>query len=422
MDPARRKLLFASLYLSEGGPIGFIWLALPTQLRKAELPVEQIGWLMAILVLPWTFKFAWAPLIDLLQGERWKLRQWIYASQSVMGLTLIPLLFLDPVKDFSLLSQLLLVHAFSAATQDVAIDALCISVTTPLERGSYNGWMQTGMLTGRALMGGGGLLMAPMIGNGGVVGLLIGLTTFSMVLLWWAPQELLKPWQDEETAGAGARIREAGEKLVEALGSLRTWTGLGFALLGGAAFKSVEVMYGPFLVDRGYTTEEVGGFAALPMIGLMIGGSLLGGRLADRAGRKIGVGGALVFIACCVACLAIGDRVMNEARGVHLLIPLAGMAFGIGVFTAASYALFMDLTEPRIAATQFSAYMGATNGCESWSSYTIGILTASYGYSTGMLAMAGLSLLGLIALGLTPDQRHKIEGERLFNEGGSGEN
>jgi hypothetical protein len=41
----------------------------------------------------------------------------------------------------------------------------------------------------------------------------------------------------------------------------------------------------------------------------------------------------------------------------------------IGLFTAASYALFMDLTDPKLGGTQFSAFMAATNGCESWSGW-----------------------------------------------------
>ena len=47
----------------------------------------------------------------------------------------------------------------------------------------------------------------------------------------------------------------------------------------------------------------------------------------------------------------------------------------------------MDISSPVIAATQFSAFMGATNGCESWSSFASGKLIASFGYSVAMLSM-----------------------------------
>ena len=74
-------------------------------------------------------------------------------------------------------------HGFAAATQDVAIDALCIATTTPAERGGYNGWMQVGMLLGRATMGGGVLALYDVLGQAGAVSLLVATILFSMVLL-----------------------------------------------------------------------------------------------------------------------------------------------------------------------------------------------------------------------------------------------
>ena len=65
--PARRRVLFACLYVSEGAPIGFLWEALPTRLAIAGVPDRRIGELASLLVLPWVFKFAWAPLVDVLR-------------------------------------------------------------------------------------------------------------------------------------------------------------------------------------------------------------------------------------------------------------------------------------------------------------------------------------------------------------------
>ena len=79
--------------------------------------------------------------------------------------------------------------------------------------------------------------------------------------------------------------------------------------------------------------------------------------------------------------------------------------FGTGLFTAAMYALLMELTNPAIAATQFSSFMGGVNACEAWSGYTAGQLVGSRGYAFAFVVMAGLALLStplLIALRLRP--------------------
>ncbi len=391
---ARRKILFASLYLSEGAPIGFLWLALPTRLRILDVPVEKITWLTAMLVLPWTFKFMWAPMVDVLRGDHWTLRHWIVAAQCMMGLTLLPLLWLDPRQSLGWLAATLMVHALSAATQDVAIDALCISSTEPDERGQYNGWMQAGMLIGRALMGGGALVMASWVGDAAVVVGLILLTTFSMLLVMQS-----KPPGDDHSAMSIGRWNNLRQTLGIALLDRNTWLGLLFALSGGAAFKSLEVIYGPFLVDRGFEQASIGWFSAGPMIGAMIVGSLLGGWLTDRLGPRRCVSFAMIAMAGTIGGLALTDYSLDSAPQLALLTWLVLTAFGIGVFTASSYALLMNISRPAIAATQFSTFMGATNGCESWSSYTSGWIIQRFGYAEAMLVMCAASLLALPLLG-----------------------
>ncbi len=351
----RKKFLFACLYFSEGAPIGFIWLALPTRLRSEAVPIEQITWLAAILVLPWTFKFLWAPLIDLFRSARWTMRHWIVSAQFMMGLTLVPLLWIDFNQQFFYLAGLLVLHALAAATQDVAIDALCISTTEPGERGAYNGWMQTGMMLGRATMGGGALVLSRYFGDSIVIVMLIFLTTFSMLLLLVSRPEPVA----EEYLKRDERLVRLTQTVKIALSDRNTWLGLAFALIGGAAFKSLEVIYGPFLIDRGFSKLAIGWFSLGPMIGLMIAGALVGGKLADRWGARQCAAASLIFLAAVISVMALIDSQRPaENPGSFLLVCLAITAFGIGVFTASSYALFMDLSRPTIAATQFSAFHG----------------------------------------------------------------
>ena len=85
------------------------------------------------------------------------------------------------------------------------------------------------------------------------------------------------------------------------------------------------------------------------------------------------------------------------------------MYFFVGAFTTVSYALFMDLTDPRLGATQFSAFMAATNGCESWAAWSGGRIVASHGYPAAFLIM---SLVSLASLPLLPLMRRPAIGRR----------
>lgn len=385
----QRKLLFAALYFSEGAPIGFIWLTIPVRLRLAGVPVERVTWLAAVLIVPWMLKFIWAPLIDTLRSDRWTLRHWIYTTQSLMAFTLLPLLWLDRVHDFSWLAMVLLLHGFAAATQDVSIDALCIDSTTPSERGTYNGWMQVGVLLGRATLGGGALAAYDWLGDHGVVTLLVGSVLLSMaVLRVTSLPDLGRRRHPPSLVGLCSTYRRA-------FATRSTWAGVTFALIAGAGFKSFEAVYGVYLVDCGFSQQVIGAFTAGPMIGALVAGSFIGGWLTDRVGCFRFVRITLVLIAVLVAGLALTDLASSTHDILQLFALLTTIGVGIGVFTAASYAMFMNLTQPRIAATQFSTFMGAVNGCESWSVYVLGRLIVEWGYGPGFLTMSGLSLLAL---------------------------
>ena len=177
------------------------------------------------------------------------------------------------------------------------------------------------------------------------------------------------------------------------------WLGLAFALISAAAFEATGALAGPYLIDRGVSDATIGFFFAAPVVAATIIGGLAGGRLADRWGRIKTVGIFLLGFVLMIVLLGLVDLgAMGQASQTTLLGLLTGMYLFIGLFTAASYALFMDLTDPKLGGTQFSAFMAATNGCESWSGWAGGQIVARAGYGVSFITMSGVSLLGLIAL------------------------
>ncbi len=384
----RRRLLFASLYMSEGAPIGYIWWFLPTRLRVEGVPVGEIGALMALLVLPWTLKFLWAPLIDLSARRGFPVRWWIVGAQAIMGLTLLPLLTIDGAAPLGFLRLVLIGHAFAAATQDVAIDTLAIRATPPEELGSINGWMQAGMLLGRSLFGGVALYMRGRVGDDVVVLALIALIWVNLAVVLRSGEAAAERSGTSSPSGESA----FGRTLAAAARRPGTWVGLLFAALSGAAFEGIGAVAGPFLVDRGMGEASIGAFLAGPAVVAMLVGSLIGGVVSDRLGRARAAGWFLGGI--CAAALALSWLAPGGSTG-FLLGGLGALYLGIGCFTASSYALFMGLTDRALGATQFSAFMAATNGCESWASFATGRLAQSYGYGLAFSAMAAASVLSL---------------------------
>jgi hypothetical protein len=99
-----------------------------------------------------------------------------------------------------------------------------------------------------------------------------------------------------------------------------------------------------------------------------------------------------------VAVASLGFAIVCGAPGFVAMGGLTIVYLGIGWFTASSYALFMDLTDSRLGATQFSTFMAATNGCEAWAVLIGGRVVAEAGYGLALIGMAALGLLGLVFL------------------------
>lgn len=378
---------FALLYFSEGAPIGFLWWALPTLLRQEEVAIERITALTAALALPWTLKFLWAPLVDAWRGPRWGFRHWAGAAQLGMGAALMPLVFVDPATHFGLWFGLLLTHAVCAATQDVAIDALAINAVEVSGRGRLNAAMQIGMLGGRSVFGGGAILL---VGWGGwpvLFTALIGAIWLSLLVLWRGVEEA--PIERGEARAFWTTLRAGFSQRV-------TWLGLGFALVAGAGFEAMGALAGPLLVDRGAASATVATFFALPVVVAMAAGGWLGGRWSDRGERTRIAGHMLIGMSAAVLIVAV---LAALACGVPwLIMGLVAVYLSIGAFTAVSYALFMDLTDRRLGATQFSTFMAATNGCEVWAVAVAGGLVGRWGYGPGFAVMGIAGLSGLLLL------------------------
>lgn len=390
----QKKIYFALLYFTEGAPIGFLWIALPTLFREKGLSIEAIAEYSSILVLPWSLKFLWAPIIDSLKTPRFNYHAWMIGAQTMMGLTLAPLLFLDLHADFQLCRNLLILHAFFSSVQDICIDSLAISITDPSDHGKINGWMQMGQFLGQSAFGGGTILMLKFFTFHTVVTLLVlvililGLISAKSMILKAAPANFHQ-----------ADIKNLLQKFKHALWRKSMLLGLLFALTVLSAEKAFTGLVGPFLIDRGFDNTVIGTFLALPSIVLTILGSLSGGYIADRFGKK-------KILLCSIICMTIFiSSAVTWVPNSFLLIIMGLIYFSAGVTITTSYSLLMNLTDPLVAATQFSALMGMINLCESYSVFLVGKLSALYSYSTALLVTCAISLFSLIILKMIQESK-----------------
>ncbi|MGD8394857.1 MAG: MFS transporter [Candidatus Eiseniibacteriota bacterium] len=416
---AGRLTAFFFLYLTEGIPLGFVAVAVATQLRRQGVGPEAIGAFIGSFYLPWSFKFVMGPVVDVFSSDRLgRRRLWIVGAQCMMVLTLLSTVGVDLPAQLHVFTILLLAHNIFGATQDVAIDALAVSVLREHERGLANGVMFAAAYLGQTVGGSAVLfLMDSLSFQGSVV--FVASCILSVTLLVALP--LREPRSERPFAVAGSRLTAVGAEvrgfLVEAgramflSGPARA--GLVFALLPAGAMSLGLALQSNLAVEIGLTDAAIATLSFWSAV-TAAGGCVVGGMLSDRFGRRRMLAVYIVLMAIPVVWLAGVLRshgwimpvdVQDPARPLApaALITAFWMATLVyawlnGLMYGTRTALFMDVTEPAVAATQFTAYMALLNGVIAYSARWQGWWIERFGYPSTLLVDAAFGMICLAVL------------------------
>jgi MFS transporter, PAT family, beta-lactamase induction signal transducer AmpG len=122
----RRVLTMLALGFSSGLPFNLVGNTLGYWLRDENTALKAIGFISWVGIA-YSLKFLWAPLLDRTRvpvlGALGQRRGWILLTQILVGCGLIAMAILGTASGLTILGAVALVVAFSASTQDIAVDA-----------------------------------------------------------------------------------------------------------------------------------------------------------------------------------------------------------------------------------------------------------------------------------------------------------
>ena len=389
-----RLATLAALYVAQGLPWGFVTATLVAYLNAGGLELRSIGDLSVAVMLPWTLKFLWGPVIDRFDGGAMgRRRPWILGAQAAMIITLLSLALVDDAAaSLPALAAILCIHNAFVALQDVATDSLAIEVLPPHERGLANGLMSAGHYVG-VLAGGAGMtwLLAK---SDLTTTLVVQALALTGVMLFPA---LVRERSGDRLFGLGPRSAagsrtsprswaQLGRAIAQGFATRRTATGAAFAL---AIFfgQGVLIVGAPGLLfqELGWIMTSYAELATALVFGA-IAGALAGGALATAIGRKPVVAGGTVLLGAAWLAFAAVESAWSDPSAV------TGFAVATSAVQAAMiaalYGLFMDLSLPRIAASHFVLYMALLNASRTAGSWVAADLVEALGYA-GTYALVG---------------------------------
>jgi PAT family beta-lactamase induction signal transducer AmpG len=283
--------------------------------------------------------------------------------------------------------------------------------------------MFAGAALGMALGGSGVLFMMPLIGLSGgfvfVAGCIAAVTVFIVLPMREAPTAVA----EQRAAGLAAAGREMKHFSVEAfrafLGTRGAFAGLGFALLPAGAMALGLALQSNLAVELGLDDSSVAWLNLWTQV-ISAACMVLGGWLSDRYGRRRTLAVYMALMSLPVLYMAWmlqvhqwvmpisaaerATRIAAPALVTALWVATLSYAVGQGLMYGTRSAIFMDVTNPKVAATQFTAYMAMMNLVISYSATWQGIAAEVLGYPVTLLidAITGLLCLAVLPL-IRPD-------------------
>lgn len=451
-----RMLTLCALYAAQGIPWGFVTITFAAWLAQPEngLSTEQIGPMLAVASLPWSFKFVWGPLMDRFtipsMGRR---RPWIIFAQTMAMLALGSMLFFDDLPGMAWqadqqanwftriihaivpgpLAAMILVANVFVSVQDVAVDALAVDLLDEEERGVANGLMYSSSYLGTAIGGSGlGFLVANYGIRAGIAGQVILLFLIMLLPIFVRERRRTSGREDARPPKKTAAEAESpytppattldthpetATSLASVFKNLLKAFMLPSAMIGVLVALSVKIGIGVLtavfvthlLQDGGWTMEQYTTVTGLYAVLLGLSGAAMGGFAADRLGAKPLIVGTSVLL----GTIWIGFGVFPQALASRNMVTalLLAQEFILAVMAVALFSLFMSISWPKVGATQFTTYMALMNLSTTIGSYAAGRVSQSLSiFQILMLSGVLQAVLVIPVLFIDPKQTRRILG------------
>ncbi len=377
---------------SSGLPLYILVSLLPAWLRSEGVNLKAIG-LFALINLPFTWKFLWAPLFDRFTPPLGRRRGWLIISQSLL-LVSIPIFgAFNPTLDIWTIAYLATTVAFFSASQDIVLDAYRRELLIDNELGLGNAVHVNAYKIAGLIPGSLSLILADHMAWSGV---------FMITALFMLPGILMTLFVKEPALKAGAprtlraAVVEPFKEFIGRNGLQSALLILAFIFLYKLGDSMATALATPFYLDMGFSKTEIGLIAKNAGLWPSVIGGLLGGVWMF----KLGINRALWLFGA-VQMLAILGFAWLATVGHSLLwlaVVIGVEALGVGLGTAAFVAYIAQTTHPLYTATQFALFTSLAAVPRTFANAATGYMVENLGWFKFFILCFMLAIPGMLML------------------------
>jgi PAT family beta-lactamase induction signal transducer AmpG len=389
-QPKMAALLF--LGFSSGLPLILINDVLKGWLTFEKIDLATIG-LFSLVALPYSFKWAWAPLIDRyippIFGRR---RGWIFLMQIALLITIGALGLHDPTTSLRMLSINALLVAFFSASQDVAVDAYRADVLEEREMGAGAAIFVVGYRIALLVAGAFAFMLADRLSFPVVYALMAFLLLPGMIAAWRAPEPVFERPPQTIADAVVLPFRDFFQRAGVFMGAAV----LAFIVLFKLPDYLGATLRTPFLVQTGFSETEIGAIMGGIGLGATVVGALFGGVVVARLGinRSLWIFGLLQAASNLMYYFQANVGKNNS----FLVVTMVVENFCTGLVSAGFVAFLMSLCSIRFSATQFALLSSLMSASRDIVVAPFGGVAESTGWPTYFLITLAAGLPGLLLL------------------------
>ena len=377
----KRFLVTFAMGMASGLPLLITITLMQAWAKEAGLSLKSIG-LMALVGLPYTLKFVWAPIFDRFalpfRGRR---RGWLLTIQIALFCAIAAMGTTHPEQGGAQVTLFVLAAfliTFFSASQDIIIDAYRREDLADSELGLGSSYYIYGYRVGMLVVSGGGLILADYLAWN-VVFMIMALCLLPCIIVTLITRE--PPVQEAAPTNFKESVIDPFVDFFTRSGAI--WM-LIFILLYKVGDNMAAALSTPFYLDMGFSKTEIGAVVKLVGFWATLIGSFMGGAIILRTGinRSLWLFGFLqMFSTAGFAILAKAGHHIGLLTGV---ICFENLSAGMG--TAAFVAFMASITNKKFTATQYALL-----------SSLMGVPRVLISSSTGFLA-EGLGWFGFFVL------------------------
>lgn len=395
---SKNMALCLSLGFASGMPLFVVLTLLGAYLRKEGVNLKEIG-LFSLIMIPYTWKFVWSPLVDRYNlfhfGRR---RSWMLISQIAVFFSIFLLGQFSPKTSLSVIAIVSVILSFASATQDIVIDAYRREILTDRELGLGTSLFITASRASSLVPGGLSLVIAQFLSWSDVFFITAAFMLPALVVTFFI--------KEPETINAPRNLRQA---IIEPFREFKDRRGLKsmfliilFVFCYKLGDSMATALATPFYIDLHYDLLTIGLVAKNAGLWSMLIGGILGGVIMLKTGINkalwyFGFGQLITILGFVIlAHEGIGS---DTAPSVFLLaFVIIAECLGAGLGTSAFVAFLSAQTNKTYAATQFALLTSLSAVPRTFCNATTGYIVEFMGWENFFIFCTVLAIPGMLLL------------------------